>query len=529
MNCILTHPAIRVAAIAAALVGLYAAMLGKLVRDWWTDENYSHGLIVPFVIGFIIWSEFDIIRKRADMPQPVLGLMLAFVALAMLLVGTLGAELFSQRISMVLMLAALAIYFAGRKILRVLFVPFLLLLFAIPIPQIIFNKIAFPLQLWASRLADAGIRLLAIESDRKGNVIEIMPLGTDELVGLEVVEACSGIRSLMTLVTLALILAFMTRRKAAGGSWLGFGSGRDLARAVLLMASAVPIALLTNAGRVTITGVVTYYYGQETAEGLWHEVSGWAVYAAAFLLLLAVNAALKKVLEPQASAETSEPPALPMNGLPKSPLPSTAVVLFVLVVGGVFINWSQQRMELQSERRPLSDIPAQLGTWRQGEEDFRFDPETERILSATDYVMRNYESGDRVLNVYVGYYASQRTGATYHSPQSCMPGSGWELSDRQLVDIETPRGRTLTVNRYIVGRGDHREYLIYWYQGRGRATPSEYVDKAMKIWDGITRRRSDGAMIRIMTAIDDDEEASLTAILDLSARLADEISLFVPD
>ena len=190
--------------VAVALALLYATVLIKLGNDWWTDENYSHGLLVPFVIGYIIWMEWENLRNTPKKASFWPGGGTILLALALLLAGTLGAELFIQRISLVLILAGIVIYFWGAKLLKLLTVPFLLLIFAIPIPQIIFNKIAFPLQMWASQLAIWGIRIFGIPSVRKGNVIEILPLGSMQIIALEVVEACSGIRSLMTLVTLGL-------------------------------------------------------------------------------------------------------------------------------------------------------------------------------------------------------------------------------------------------------------------------------------------------------------------------------------
>src|SRR5205085_12491603 len=138
----------------------------------------------------------------------------------LLAAGTLGAELFTQRISFVMLVAGVILVLFGRRVLGLLAVPFALFLLAIPIPQIIFNRIAFPLQLWASQAAVWGIRLFEVPTLRKGNVIDILPQGSTQTISLEVVEACSGIRSLMTLVTLALVLAYFTRRSE--GEWGGF-------------------------------------------------------------------------------------------------------------------------------------------------------------------------------------------------------------------------------------------------------------------------------------------------------------------
>jgi exosortase len=176
-------------------------------------------------------------------------------------------------------------------------VPFLLLLLAIPIPQIIFNKIAFPLQLWASQAAIWGIRLFEVASVRKGNVIEILPQGATQIIALEVVEACSGIRSLMTLVTLALILAYFTRDHSAAKSdeQAPFYKNFDFWRTLLLMLAAIPIAILTNAARVTATGVLTYYYGKRATEDGWHDAQGWLVYVVALVLLILVNFILRSI------------------------------------------------------------------------------------------------------------------------------------------------------------------------------------------------------------------------------------------
>jgi len=287
----------RPALVMITIVFLYATVLTRLVGNWWVDENYSHGLLVPFVIGYIIWLNSAALKKIERKPSFWLGGSLVIFALLMLLGGTLGAELFVQRISLTLMLAAVVVYFLGIKILKPLIVPFVLLLLAIPIPQIIFNKIAFPLQVYASRLAVWGIRVFEVPTVRKGNVIEILPNGATQIIALEVVEACSGIRSLMTLMTLALILAYFTRENASKSAdrWFPFIENLDFWRGLILMFSAIPIAIITNAGRVTATGVLTFYYGKKATEGFSHDAAGWLVYLVALILLISLNFALTRI------------------------------------------------------------------------------------------------------------------------------------------------------------------------------------------------------------------------------------------
>jgi len=518
--------------IAAALAFLYASVLAKLGFDWWTDENYSHGLLVPFVVGFIGWTEFDELKKVAGRPQIFLGGALVLLALLMFLGGTLGAELFVQRISLVIMLVGVVVYFFGARLLKSLVIPFLLLLLAIPIPQIIFNKIVFPLQIWASQAAVWGIRLFEVPTIRKGNVFEILPRGATQVLSLEVVEACSGIRSLMTLVTLALVLAYFTRAKQdlSEDENTDFLKKPDFWRTVILMLSAIPIAVFTNGARVSATGILTYYYGRQATESVWHNISGWMVYLVALGLLILTNLVLRKALKVRGSESefrnrTSE------NQKPeiRNPKPLYAL-LAVLIIGGVFINWFEQRGEVEVSRKPLSNIPARLGDWRLKGSEIRFDPQTESVLRTSDYTMREYVApGGRIANLYVGYYASQRSGATYHSPQNCLPGAGWVMNQPDLVEIKTASGKTFTANKFIVENGVYREVLIYWYQGRGRAEASEYVDKINTVWDSVARRRSDGSIARVMTVVGSSETEATNAAVDLAAQTADRLSDFVPD
>src|SRR5882724_8166808 len=290
-------------AIAIALAFLYFTVIVKLADDWWHDENYSHGLLIPFVIAFILWHERKSFVDSKSTPSTWLGAIGIGASLCALWAGTAGAELFVQRASLVLMLVCIVIYFFGMRLVRVVAVPVVLLALSIPIPQIVFNRIAFPLQLFASRCAVSAMTFFSIPVLRQGNVIELMPLGASEPKKLAVVEACSGIRSLMTLVTLAVIYAYFTKPKVAQTSgdtrretkvhatFLTFTFWRSL----ILVIAAVPIAILTNALRVSGTGVLAHYYGTRVADGFFHTFSGWVIYVAAALLLLGTGWVLDRI------------------------------------------------------------------------------------------------------------------------------------------------------------------------------------------------------------------------------------------
>jgi len=286
--------------VTAAIALLYWTTLAKLGVDWWSDENYTHGLLIPFIIGFVLWTN----RKDLVSTEPVsrlgelFGLIVVASGILLLALGVLGSELFTQRISFVITAVGVVIYAGGKHLFRISGIFFVLFTLAVPLPQIVFNKIALPLQFLASKIAVWGIRLFGVPTVRKGNIIDILPSGAMQTISLEVVEACSGIRSLMTLTAIALLLGFFTRSKQslAGGVISGM-TVSDLIRTGILMVLSVPVAVLTNAVRVSATGVLTYLYGVRASEGTLHEVSGLVMYVAALGILLGLNAGLRKAFE----------------------------------------------------------------------------------------------------------------------------------------------------------------------------------------------------------------------------------------
>jgi len=202
----------------------------------------------------------------------------------------------------------------------------------------------------------------------------------------------------------------------------------------------------------------------------------------------------------------------------------------VLLFGGGIINAWERSGEAHVSRQTLKEFPVQVGDWRQTGVDDRFDTETEKILRADDYLLRSFASGDgRSASVYVGYYASQRAGASYHSPLNCLPGSGWTMGEAGRIMVTPANGPPFEVNRYIVQNGKDREVMIYWYQGRGRVQASEYLAKIATVADGIRLRRSDGAMIRIMTPAGSSDATALSAATELAASVASELPAFVPN
>ncbi|MDQ1729683.1 MAG: hypothetical protein QOD33_1808 [Pyrinomonadaceae bacterium] len=206
-------------------------------------------------------------------------------------------------------------------------------------------------------------------------------------------------------------------------------------------------------------------------------------------------------------------------------------LLFVLLLGGgLAVNAWEYLGETRVARRQLQEFPKQIGSWEQTGGDQQFSQETMAVLRASDYLLRNYRGADgRVVNFYVGYYASQRDGATYHSPLNCLPGSGWVMSEPAKITITPPGRAPFVANRYLIQNGDHKELLIYWYQGRGRAVASEYWGKIYTVVDSVRLRRSDGAMVRVTTPVGSSEPEALQAAADVAAKVSTILPEFIPD
>ncbi len=207
------------------------------------------------------------------------------------------------------------------------------------------------------------------------------------------------------------------------------------------------------------------------------------------------------------------------------------VLVVFLVIGGVVVNMWERTGEAHVERRALREFPSQLGAWQKRGADVRFDTATEAVLRADDYVMRDYSSpNNSVANFYVGYYRTQRGGATYHSPLNCLPGSGWMMTDPATISITPANGAPpFEANRYVIQNGDTKQLLVYWYQGRGRATASEYWDKVYTVLESARHRRSDGEMVRVLVPVGGSEAEALEVANEVAAQAAVYLNDFVPE
>jgi exosortase len=254
--------------LATLVIILYFRIVASLIAQWIQDPNYSHGFFIPLFSAWVIWKERQRLRNAEREPS-WMGLLVILVALGTLLLGVLGAENFLSRASLVLLIAGLISYFYGWTVFRTVLFPWACLFLMIPIPAIIFNEIALPLQFQASKLASGMLSLVGVPVLREGNVIHLPS------ITLDVVEACSGLRSLVSLIALAVICGYV------------FGS-RPLRR-LLLVVAAVPVAVVANGFRIMGSGILGEYWSTEKAEGFFHLFSGLLVFLVSFGLLMALH------------------------------------------------------------------------------------------------------------------------------------------------------------------------------------------------------------------------------------------------
>jgi EpsI family protein len=213
----------------------------------------------------------------------------------------------------------------------------------------------------------------------------------------------------------------------------------------------------------------------------------------------------------------------------KSSIRFGALLVLILLAGVVVNAWSYLG-EARVERKNLNDFPQTIGAWQRTGVDQILDNETLKVLRASDYLLRDFRNPTtgQAANFYVGYYESQRTGATYHSPLNCLPGSGWTLSEPGKATIPLPDGTSFVANKYVIKNGEYRSLMIYWYQGRGRNVASEYWGKVYTVLDSVRLRRSDGAMVRVTVPIGDSEARAEQAAIEFASTASAVLPEFVP-
>jgi exosortase D (VPLPA-CTERM-specific) len=498
-------------------------------------------LFVPLISLFLIWQARHRITV-AGIENSWWGLAVISVGLFLYWIGEFATLYVLQHVSLWMVIVGLVITLIGLRGARAIAFPLSYLLTSIPLPVFLYASLSSQLQLWSSALGVGFLQLVGVTAFREGNVIDLGP------IQLQVVEACSGIRYLLPLTSLALLCAYLFKDRM----W----------KRVLLVLSSIPISVLVNGFRIGMIGVLVEWYGQGGAEGFYHLFEGWVLFMASLGLLILEMWLLSKigtmgdrssflsrftwtdsnlqggtrqeVRGPRSDATTSVSASnlQPLTSHRFFPGPAYLCSVALLVPVAFASTLMVEREEVPPPRAMFIDFPMKLDGWlgtsltleKQYIDTLRFD----------DYVLADYRFGNgQPVNLYAAYYRSQRKGQAAHSPQSCLPGGGWEISSFNSMDLPASSGmvRSLHVNRALIQKDSQKQIVLYWFKQRDRILSNEYLVKVYLFWDALSRGRTDGALVRIASLVGPGETEDIVdqRLLRFVSTIEPELARYVPD
>lgn len=490
-------------ALVAALL-LFAPALQQMYEIWKLQPEYSYGILIPLLSLFLLWRDREQVRGL-PLTGSWYGLFFIIPGLALRVVGQLATMPTLVHYALLMVIYGLVLSLTGPVLFRRLLMPLLVLIFMVPLPPFFSEQLSLQLQLLSSQIGVWFIRAVGISVYLQGNVID---LGNYQL---QVAEACSGLRYLFPLMTMAFLIGYVYR----GPLWK---------RAVVFFAS-IPITVLMNSLRIGLIGVTVDYWGPRMAEGFLHEFEGWAVFMVSSLVLFGVAIGLARPWRARQSAAAVGPGSLaartpqdPLSrsqawSVPRIPplgsMPHAFIAATAIVAAGATLELTiPERPEVIPARQQFVDFPLHLGEWSGHKSSLETD--VLDMLKLDDYLMVDYTGAPSPdpINFYVAYYASQKTGLSLHSPARCIPGGGWTIlsSERHLLQAPEATGTGWPVNRVLIEQGNQRALVYYWFQERHRRITSEYVARWYLFWDSLRLNRTDGALVRLVLPLHKDAD-----------------------
>ena len=494
----------------AAIV--YAILIALLYYDGltymvgkWGSEDYNYCYLVPAVILYMIWEKRDAI-KRLPVQVSGFGFLLFLPALALFWLGELGGEYLTLYLSAWLVVMASVWIHAGWARFKVILFPLMMIPAMFPLPNFFHSRLSLKLKLLSSQIGVEMMQLAGMSAYREGNVID---LGFTQL---QVVDACSGLRYLFPIIILGLLLAWFFRAPF----W----------KRLLLVLSTLPLVILTNSIRIAATGFLYESFGSKVAEGFFHDFSGWLIFMVTLALLLLEMWLLSKLPGhlPKTSLDGSA--AREPGSVSFSPAARGQKIALLLAAVLLLLTWSISKGVEFREKipvvQPLNQFPLAISSWR-GERQAMEGVFIE-ALDLSDYFIIDYQNdAGQQINFYTAYYESQRKGESIHSPASCLTGSGWVFKGAGEKALEIPGYGRITVNRAFMLKSGLRQLSYYWFPQRGRNLTNAYQLKIYVFWDALTKQRTDGALVRLITPVGEFEEVG-----DADRRLQSFMSKALP-
>ncbi|MGY6275981.1 VPLPA-CTERM-specific exosortase XrtD [Methylomonas sp. MgM2] len=471
--------------------------LTEMVNIWVNQEEYSHGFFIPLISVYLIWVRRQELSFVKNFRASILGLVILLFGMALFVLGGLATIQAFQHYAFIIAVIGVFTAAFGLNGLKRFWVPLLFLVFMVPFPQFFINNLSSKLQLISSWLGVEFIRACDIMVYLEGNVID---LGGYKL---QVVDACSGLRYLFPLASLSFLCAYLFK----GPFW----------QKVLVFLSSIPLTIFMNSFRIGVIGLLVNIWGTEMAEGFLHDFEGWAVFLLCMVLLF-IEMWLFSRLNGQKTgfSELVQLPEEWFLNAGKAQMgfylnKSVYAVLGLIVAFGIAGQYARGGEEIIPQRKAFLNFPMQLDAW-QGRRDY-IEQKYIDTLKLTDYIVVNYLAPDTnvPVNLYSAYYESQREGASVHSPRSCIPGDGWQITSfeqRSFPDLRI-QGTPLQINRAVIEKGEYKQLVYYWFQQRGRSITDEYLMKWYLFYDALTMHRTDGALVRLVTSLDKGQNIEL--------------------
>ncbi len=455
----------------------------------WKTPEYSHGPVIPVLSAFMFLQELKYVPVRHGPANRWPGIFVLLLAVAL---GALGK--FSQiddvvAYAIIIWVGAMLLLSFGWEQGKLMWVPVLHLVFMLPLPGVLYYKLSTFLQGVSSELGVWFLTLMNVPVFLDGNIIDL------GILKMHVAEACSGLRYLFPIMSFSYVFSVLYK-----GPWWH--------RAVLLI-SAAPITVLMNSVRIAIAGWLVQYLGESHLEGFQHFFEGWVIFMFSVIILFLLAWVMLKLQNSQMSL--SEALNLDFSGLwPQARRlglaePSRGMIAGALILVAAASAWQLRPVPvpIAIEREPFALFPRTLGEWQSRPME-RLSDAVARTLGANDYYGASFSRrpDEPAVEFFSAFYKDQTKGGT-HSPEICLPSAGWEIASLERVDVAPLLGLpgSYRMNRAIIQKGEARMLVYYWFEQHGRHVAWDFEAKLLLLWDGFTIQRTDGALVRLTTAI----------------------------
>jgi exosortase D (VPLPA-CTERM-specific) len=495
---------------AVILAFVYQTALSQLVLHDWHREDYTHCMLIPFVVIYLLWEKRQELNSVPSQSSWI-GLVPLLIGILLFWMGELGGEYFTLYMSLWFVIIGLLWIHLGWQKIKTIWFALVMMLAMFPFPNFITLRITLYLRLISSKLGVWMLHVYGMSAHREGNVIDI------GFTQLQVVDACSGLRYVIPLMVLSLLLAYWFKAHI----W----------KRLVLFLSSIPLAIVINSFRIAVTGILYSTMGAKVAEGFFHGFSGWLIFIFAIPMLLLEMWILSK-LPPRkktdgrweredgrplrsesgrgergdGSGDIEEEKAddSRRNASPaaRKVLQAHFVVAIVLLVATLAVSKTVEFREKIPIAKTFNQFPVEIGEWT-GKRQV-MEQQFLNALYFSDYIITDYRNSQgKDVNFYVAYYDSQRKGESIHSPETCLPGSGWAFtqSGTATIALAGHNPKSITVNRAFMEKSGVRELVYFWFPMRGRVLTTLYGVKIANFWDAMTRQRTDGALVRVITPV----------------------------